>query len=971
MAASAMAASAMAASASQRAAGRREAGAVLVLALACCIFFWKAVTLRGVFFHYDHALQNYPYRQFFAEGLRQGHLPLWTGDIFCGFPLFAESQGNALYPPFLVLFGLFEPWVAYNYYTVLHFLLAGIFTYVLARVMRVGRAGAVLAGICYMLAGPLLFHAHHTNIVVGICWLPLLLALLELTVRRRTALPLLGFAGATAALILGAQPQYTLYCGLVCGLFLLFRLHLTELTGGRARTSAVILAWAGCAAMLALLLSAVQVLPLLELVGHTSRGAAGAAGLRSSSGVPGNLLTVFLPHYFGSPGLGSYWGNLEVGFYSELTLFVGVAPLFLAILGALTHRSRRALLFIGLGAFAFIFSLGSAGALSGVFAYLPVFGSSRFPQRFAFVTALCVAMLAGMGLEQLLCAAGRRRVRRAAVASVAVVLVLATLCLAVAAAGQAHLMRMGKEQLAAALPLGRFELEVVWRHLHQTLPADIWRLVAVAVAGTVTMLLCARRVLPAWIAAALWCGLIFGDLAWSGRDFNVVTGPSIYLEPPALARALNELEPGRIFRYRHYDEVAPERHANLYPFTRGWGLDTDRYASCLDTLPHNANLLWGIPSVNGFSPLQTLPLKTLLGRPDNLSTLIEFELSPALNLLGARYILSPRDQLPGNLTHLSKVAGINIFRNEDALPRAFIVHKALPSVDEQHTVVALRDEGFDHRSRLFIHDARQRPLAGEPGRADEDEFARITEDTHDSIAITARLNRPGYLVLADQYYPGWQVEVDGAAAELLRVDYLLKGVRLDAGEHRLRFSFRPRSFRLGCLASLCALVVLGVGIALTCRGRRLPGAGGPDSSDQMGRPYGRATAVLVVLTCVLFLALGVLLCASVWRRLPRQLGPRRYVVAEAMRRAAYLGIDDRPLAAYATLRDVTRWWPENPRLRYMLAARANEAVRDLLNAGRAEEAAAIAVEVMEMAPQEAREMAPVLMRLAARAERVP
>ncbi|MHC4788389.1 MAG: hypothetical protein ACYS8K_04185, partial [Planctomycetota bacterium] len=169
----------------------RETLAVLAVALFCGLFFWRAVALRGVFFHYDHAIQNYPFRQFFAEGLRAGHVRLWTSDIFCGFPLFAESQGNALYPALLLLFGPLPAWVAYNYYTVLHFLLAGLGAYVLARVMGVGRAGAVLAGICYMLAAPVLNHAHHTNIVVAVSYLPLLLALMELFFRHRSPLVLL------------------------------------------------------------------------------------------------------------------------------------------------------------------------------------------------------------------------------------------------------------------------------------------------------------------------------------------------------------------------------------------------------------------------------------------------------------------------------------------------------------------------------------------------------------------------------------------------------------------------------------------------------------------------------------------------------------------------------------------------------------------------------------------------------------
>ena len=63
---------------------RREAVAVLLIALVCCCFFWRAVTLRGVFFHYDHAVQNYPYREFFAEGPVRFAPAVYDGKVYVG-----------------------------------------------------------------------------------------------------------------------------------------------------------------------------------------------------------------------------------------------------------------------------------------------------------------------------------------------------------------------------------------------------------------------------------------------------------------------------------------------------------------------------------------------------------------------------------------------------------------------------------------------------------------------------------------------------------------------------------------------------------------------------------------------------------------------------------------------------------------------------------------------------------------------
>ncbi len=953
---------------------RREALALLALALLCALFFREALALRGVFFHYDHAIQNYPYRAFFAEGLRQGRLRLWTPELFCGFPLFAESQGNALYPPFIVLFGLLEPWVAYNLYTVLHFALAGAFAYLLARVMGVSRAGSVLAGVIYMFAAPVLFHAHHTNIIVGVCYLPLLLALIELAVRRRSVPALLGFAAATGMLTLGAQPQYTLYCALVCGAFLLWRLRLAQRASGQG-SAIVLLVALGAAGALGAALAAGQLLPLLELVGHTTRAGSAAALPGLSPGTPGHLVTLMLPHYFGSPGLGSFWGHADTGIYAETTLFLGVAPLMLAAFGALTDRRRRALFFAGLGLFSLLFSLGLPGAFYNAFAFLPIFRTARFPSRFAFVTALCAAVLAGMGLDRLLDEGGTRRARRRASLAAASVALLAVLALAIAAGKHAPLRGMDPAALAGRLGLRPAELAPVVLHLKRTLPADAARLALATLAGA-ALLLGPARLLGRGAAAkpvvttlaGLWVALAFGELALAGREFNPVTDPAIYAEPPPLARALRELPPGRIFRYRLYDRWHPGAPAGLFPMSRGWDLEPARFAQSLDWLPHNANMLWGIASAEGFCPLQTRALKALLGQPEATSTLIQFDLQPALDLLGARYVLTPRADLPEPYRMLLSVGGLNVFENPRALPRAFIVHHGRRPPDEAAAVAMLRSEGFDYRGLVLVHDEPHPPLQLGPGRPDPDETAHLLADTGEEIAVEAHLTRPGYLVLADQHYPGWEARIDGEPARLLRLDYLLKGVRLPAGRHTVQFLFRPRSVRHGLVLTIgAAAVLLALALGAALRSKRLPLGPRPGGPSQLDLGYSRHAVRLIVGTFVLFLILGPLLMPSRWRRLPAELDPRNYVVRHAIATAYYAAIDGQEAEVYRALRDVCRWWPGNDRAWRLLPDAAEHLVRRHLEAGQRAEAEALAAEFARMAPPWVARHAPALMDMARRA----
>ena len=62
--------------------------------------------------------------------------------------------------------------------------------------------------------------------------------------------------------------------------------------------------------------------------------------------------------------------------------------------------------------------------------------------------------------------------------------------------------------------------------------------------------------------------------------------------------------------------------------------------------------------------------------------------------------------------------------------------------------------------------------------------------------------------MRDTAYPGWEAEVDGKPAPLLRVDYAFRGVAVPAGEHRVTLAYRPLSFRAGLALTLSAFLIV-------------------------------------------------------------------------------------------------------------------------------------------------------------------
>ncbi|MBN1529720.1 MAG: YfhO family protein, partial [Thermoleophilaceae bacterium] len=159
-----------------------------------------------------------------------------------------------------------------------------------------------------------------------------------------------------------------------------------------------------------------------------------------------------------------------------------------------------------------------------------------------------------------------------------------------------------------------------------------------------------------------------------------------------------------------------------------------------------------------------------------------------------------------------------IYRNDAALPRAFLVDRQRPVDGEDAALVAISSPGFRPRTEAIterpvpgIADVSESPAGTSPGAA------RLTSYEPERVEVRTQARRSSLLVLTDVHYPGWRAEVDGREAPVERVDYLLRAVRVPAGAHTVEFAYRPASWRAGWIVSVVALLVL---IALVLVGLR-------------------------------------------------------------------------------------------------------------------------------------------------------
>ena len=89
------------------------------------------------------------------------------------------------------------------------------------------------------------------------------------------------------------------------------------------------------------------------------------------------------------------------------------------------------------------------------------------------------------------------------------------------------------------------------------------------------------------------------------------------------------------------------------------------------------------------------------------------------------------------------------------------------------------------------------------------------------IAVTAQMETPGLVVLADLWFEGWKAELNGEPVPILRTNYAVRGVAVPAGESRLVFSYEPAGFTTGVrLMTLALLVLASWSLVLIRRARR-------------------------------------------------------------------------------------------------------------------------------------------------------
>ncbi len=683
----------------------------------------------------------FPWRRSVQASLERGEWPLWNPYMLSGHLLAANSQ-SAAYNPFTILACLVPAAVSFTFTAAIAMLIAAAGAFVLAREIDCGELAALAGATGWAYAASVVLYLH-TAMGFTLVYQAFLFAAAARVARKPVVASAMFLTIVLALMILAGHPETLYLCVITASTFAVFELVRARVKPWRS------IGAAAAAGVLALLLSAIHLVPFASALPQSTeyqfKEFSSDRPLRpmDAERLLATIATDLFPHLHVRQ-----WVKPELGLIHAETAAAGSVVLALALYAAWRTRSPHTWFFVAIALFGIVIECRWPPAVKAI-KKLPLMDIAH-DERLAFTAALALAILAAMGLDQIL---RESDLRGAALTFTAV--------LAFLGAGALWLSRNTDQ----AITFGDFG--------EYTLFAELFFL------GLAALLL-------TWPAASLrFAGPALLALLVAQR---VISTHGTYKTYPARAAypPVPILEP--------LEKVpVPFRIVGLhYAFLPG------------------SSAYYGLEDVRGYEAMTFMPLvqtwamwcrhqSIWFNRVDDLTP-------PFLSFMNVRYaIVSNTTQVPAGWRELVRQRDAALLENTRALDRAFVpktVKVGLPPTWQIEDMRVERDFG----ETAWIT-ANVAPHTRENGPG----VVRIREYSPGGrYLLDADMQRDGWVVISATAWDGWRAYIDGRRVETQRANIAFLSVLVPAGRHSVRIVYWPDSFVRGraiTFATLAALVV--------------------------------------------------------------------------------------------------------------------------------------------------------------------
>lgn len=780
---------------------------------------------------------------------KTGENVMWSNSMFGGMPTFTyyvPESNNYIYPLQTTIMDIMGKPAGFLFLAMLGF-------YILSLILGFNKWLRLAGAVAYAFStyNITLIEAGHETKMWGLAYIPMLIGGLILLYRGKwwTGIPVLGIS---MALLMGTGHYQIMYYTFFIIIGLVVTFFFTALKEGTLKTFFIASALALVTAAIGVGPSMQGFLATLEYNKTTMRGGESELTINHDENKKGGGLdkdyafgwsnswgesfTVLVPMLYGGSnrenigensetyevmtGMGvpeqnaagfvesfpGYWGPQP---FTGGPFYFGAIVVFLFVLGMMIIKSPHKWWILAVSVLAFLMSTGKHFPSLNYFLFdtLPGFNKFRVPNMILIIPQLLFPLLAVWALHDIVEGSLSKeelwkKIRTAGIAT-------GGLCLVLALGGSMFFDFKSfrdpqmKEQLAKS-----FQNEAAAAKVMSAVQADR-----------------ADMAMSSGILSAVFIALAVG-LLWAYSKDKIKGQYAVIGIAALTAIDLMKID-ARYLNEENY--IDPEQYESQFtprPVDQQIKQDQDPYYRVLDLSVdpfNNATQAAHHKCIGGYSPAKMEIYQDLIDV--HMRTGFNREV---LNMLNTKYIISPQG------ANGQPVAIPNV----EACGNAWFVEQIQWEETADNEILALKagnigeqpdsnTQEFNPKQTAVLRSTYKNDFDGYSLDKDSAAYVKLAEYGLNDISYVSNNSKNGFAVFSDIYYPyGWKAYIDGNETPIYRTNYLLRALKVPAGEHKIEFKFHPEKFytgdKIAMVSSLLLILAAAGSIFMALKGGNKP-----------------------------------------------------------------------------------------------------------------------------------------------------
>lgn len=759
-----------------------------------------------------------------------GHFPLWNTHAFSGMPNYQIAlEAHSFLPDFNKILTLWLP------KPISFFFLACVCFYILTQTVRLKPLIGVLVSLAFAYAtyDPVIIVVGHQSKMMAMAYMPALLAGLILLYEKRYAIGTIVTTLFATMEIMANHPQVTYYF-LMCLVIMTIAYVIYWIKTRQLKHAVIALSLAALGGLIGLGNTSMAIFPTYEYAKYTIRG---GSSLDMSSGKPEQIqkkdgldesyafqyslgkaetFVMAMPNAFGgwtgnmydegsdvynsaiqmgqqlngkvppqqvnavlNQLVSKYWGGIQP--MTSGPVYVGTFIVILAIIGWSVVPSRHKWWLLAATLLSIFMAWGSyfLSFNQFLFDYLPLYNKFRAPSMAMIIPQLLLPLMAGITLQKLFYNEKapdfiQQNLKKILYAMGGFLVLLLLIYIA-------NDYSLNNPELRAFLSQpslgGAAILNTLESARKSMFFAGILRVLLFSLILLAGFFLYMRKALSATVVIGVF--LVIGTIDLLKVDSEYL-GADNYMEPV-------ELQSTAFAKTSADEAIAQDKDPHFRVLNLASG---NPFTDAMTSYYHR--------SIGGYHAAKLLIYQNMTAAhfAGDLSQSV-------LDMLDTRYIITPGQQR----------GQYSVQRNPGALGAAWFVKHVQPVKTELNAINAIGH--FDPTDTAFVQPAFVKAAGPAPVYDSTAEIKLVSYD-NDKIEYQTKAKSPQFAVLSEIYYPaGWNAYIDGKKSDYVKTDYVLRGIAVPAGAHKITFKFEPKVVSGSQTATYIANILFWLSIAFS------------------------------------------------------------------------------------------------------------------------------------------------------------